>query len=246
MVRKVPDDAPIRDDGAPVGRRIFLGLLGVGGLGIVFGSKVQNALAKTLGPLEERDPTGLLGLLPLGDTFRYYSVTGGVPDRDATNYRLTVSGLVGEPTTYTLDDLRAMPQIDIVRDFQCVTGWRVPEVHWRGVQLSHLLDLAAPNDEATALRLTSFDGTYTESLTLDQARLPDVIVALDMLGGPVSHNHGGPVRLYVAPMYGYKSVKWLNGIELTADVIPGYWEHRGYSIDGFVGKSNGRSDEPTG
>jgi DMSO/TMAO reductase YedYZ molybdopterin-dependent catalytic subunit len=246
MVSEVPDDAPARDEGAPVGRRIFLGLLGVGGLGIVFGSKVQSALAKALGPLEERDPTGLLGLLPLGDTFRYYSVTGGVPDRNATNYRLTVSGLVGQPTTYTLDDLRAMPQIDIVRDFQCVTGWRVPEVHWRGVQLSHLLDLAAPNDEATALRLTSFDGTYTESLTLDQARLPDVIVALDMLGGPVSHNHGGPVRLYVAPMYGYKSVKWLNGIELTADVIPGYWEHRGYSIDGFVGKSNGRSDEPTG
>lgn len=246
MVGKVPDDAPTRNDGTPVGRRIFLGLLGVGGLGIVFGSKVQNALAKALGPLEQRDPTGLLGLLPLGDTFRYYSVTGGVPHRDATNYQLTVSGLVGQQTTYTLDDLRAMPQIDIVRDFQCVTGWRVPEVHWRGVQLSHLLELAGPTAEATALRLTSFDGTYSDSLTLDQARLPDVIVALDMLGGPVSHNHGGPVRLYVAPMYGYKSVKWLNGIELTADVIPGYWEHRGYSVDGFVGKSNGRSDEPTG
>jgi DMSO/TMAO reductase YedYZ molybdopterin-dependent catalytic subunit len=245
MVGKVPDNAPKEEAGAPVGRRIFLGLLGVGGLGIVFGSKVQDALAKALGPLEERDPTGLLSLLPLGDTFRFYSVTGGVPDRDATNYRLSVSGLVGQPRTYTLDDLRALPQIDIVRDFQCVTGWRVPQVHWRGVQLSHLLDLAGPTSEATALRLTSFDGTYTESLTLDQARLPDVIVALDMLGGPVSHNHGGPVRLYVAPMYGYKSVKWLNGIELTADVIPGYWEHRGYSIDGFVGKSNGRSDEPT-
>jgi DMSO/TMAO reductase YedYZ molybdopterin-dependent catalytic subunit len=246
MVGKVPDNAPADGEGAPVGRRIFLGLLGLGGLGIVFGSKVQDALAKALGPLEERDPTGLLSLLPLGDTFRYYSVTGGVPDEDATDYKLTVSGLVGQPTTYTLDDLRALPQIDIVRDFQCVTGWRVPQVHWRGVQLSHLLDLAGPTSEATALRLTSFDGTYSESLTLDQARLPDVIVALDMLGGPVSHNHGGPARLYVAPMYGYKSVKWLNGIELTAEVIPGYWEHRGYSIDGFVGKSNGRGDEPTG
>jgi DMSO/TMAO reductase YedYZ molybdopterin-dependent catalytic subunit len=223
-----------------------LGLLGVGGLGIVFGSRVQNAIAKALGPIEERDPTGLLALLPLGDTFRFYSVTGGAPNRDATNYRLGVSGLVGKQNTYTLDDLRAMPQVEIVRDFQCVTGWRVPQVHWRGVQLSHLLDLAGPTSEATALRLTSFDGTYTESLTLDQARLPDVIVALDMLGAPVTHDHGGPVRLYVAPMYGYKSVKWLNGIELTSEVIPGYWEHRGYSIDGFVGKSNGRSDEPTG
>ena len=75
-------------------------------------------------------------------------------------------------------------------------------------------------------------------LTLEQARLPDVIVALRMLGGPVSHDHGGPVRLYVAPMYGYKSIKWLSGIELTKDVVPGYWEHRGYAIDDLAEHSN--------
>ena len=44
--------------------------------------------------------------------------------------------------------------------------------------------------------------------------------ALQMLGGDVPHDHGGPVRLYVAPMYGYKSTKWLSSIELTADVVP--------------------------
>jgi DMSO/TMAO reductase YedYZ molybdopterin-dependent catalytic subunit len=100
--------------------------------------------------------------------------------------------------------------------------------------------------EATAVRFISFDGTYTESLTLDQARLPGVIVALEMLGAPVTHDHGGPVRLYVAPMYGYKSAKWLSGIQLTREVVPGYWEHRGYDVDGFVGRSNGRGvDEPT-
>jgi DMSO/TMAO reductase YedYZ molybdopterin-dependent catalytic subunit len=67
-----------------------------------------------------------------------------------------------------------------------------------------------------------------------------------MLGGEVTHDHGGPVRLYVAPMYGYKSVKWLSGIEVTDQVIEGYWEHRGYDVDGFVGSSNGRSiDEHT-
>ena len=92
-----------------------------------------------------------------------------------------------------------------------------------------------------ALRLRSFDGTYTDSLTLGQARLPDVLVATKMLGADVTHDHGGPVRLYVAPMYGYKSVKWLSGIEVTDAVIPGYWEHRGYDVDGFVGRSNGRA-----
>jgi DMSO/TMAO reductase YedYZ molybdopterin-dependent catalytic subunit len=232
-------------DGAPVGRRVVLGLLVLGALGIVGGAKLQTGLSAVLAPVEARDPTGLVALFPLGNTFRYYSVTGGVDEPTARDYRLTVSGLVRQPGRHTLADLRAMPQTELVRDFQCVTGWRVPDVPWAGVQLGHLLDLAGPAPEATAVRLTSFDGTYTESLTLQQARRPDVLVALRMLDGPVTHDHGGPVRLYVAPMYGYKSVKWLSGIELTRDVVPGYWEERGYSVDGWVGSSNGRDDDPT-
>jgi DMSO/TMAO reductase YedYZ molybdopterin-dependent catalytic subunit len=126
-----------------------------------------------------------------------------------------------------------------------VTGWRVPSVPWSGVQLSRLLDLAGVRDGAQAVRFTSFDGAYSESLTLAQARRTDVLVALRMLGKPVTHDHGGPVRLYVAPMYGYKSAKWLSGIEVTADVEKGYWEKRGYDTDGWVGASNGRDDPKT-
>ncbi len=237
--------SPGRPAGAPVGRRIVLGLLGAAGLGIVGGAKVQSGLASVLGPVENHDPSGLVSMLPVGDTFRFYSVTSGAPRRDAASYRLGVLGLVQCAGQHTLADLQAMPQTTLVRDFQCVTGWRVPEVHWAGVQLAHLLDLAGPTDNATAVRLTSFDGTYTESLTLDQARRPDVLVALRMLDAPVTHDHGGPVRLYVAPMYGYKSLKWLGGIELTDHVVPGYWEDQGYSVDGWVGSSNGRGDAPT-
>jgi DMSO/TMAO reductase YedYZ molybdopterin-dependent catalytic subunit len=233
-------------DGVPVGRRVVLGLLGLGALGIVGGARLQGALGSALALIETRDPTGLVGLLPLGDTFRYYSVTGGVEEQDPGDYRLAVSGLVAHPGRHTLADLRAMPQTELVRDFQCITGWRVPAVPWAGVQLGHLLDLAAPAPAATAVRFTSSDGTYTESLTLEQARRPDVLVALRMLDAPVTHDHGGPVRLHVAPMYGYKSLKWLSGIELTDGVVPGYWEQRGYAVDGWVGASNGRDDDPTG
>jgi DMSO/TMAO reductase YedYZ molybdopterin-dependent catalytic subunit len=226
-----------RPEGAPVGRRVVLGLLGLGALGIVGGSRLQDGLATVLRPLETRDPTGLVALLPAGTTFRFYSVTGAVDRRDGNDYRLTVSGLVQRPRTYTLAELQALPQTGLVRDFQCVTGWRVPEVPWAGVRLGHLLDLAGPTRTADAVRLTSFDGTYTESLTLEQARRADVLVALRMSGGPVSHDHGGPVRLCVAPMYGYKSLKWLSGVQLTHGVRPGYWEGKGYSIDGWVGSS---------
>jgi DMSO/TMAO reductase YedYZ molybdopterin-dependent catalytic subunit len=84
-------------------------------------------------------------------------------------------------------------------------------------------------------------------LTLDQAQNPDMLIALKMLGGPVSHEHGGPVRLYAAPMYGYKSIKWLSEIQVVDAVHPGYWEGFGYDIDAWVGKSNGRTgDVPTG
>ncbi|MET8427098.1 molybdopterin-dependent oxidoreductase [Nocardia sp. NPDC004860] len=49
-----------------------------------------------------------------------------------------------------------------------------------------------------------------------QARRSDVLVALRMQDAPITHEHGGPVRLYVAPMYFYKSAKWLSGISVTS------------------------------
>ena len=88
-------------------------------------------------------------------------------------------------------------------------------------------------------------GSYTESLTLDQARRNDVLVAYELEGKQLAREHGGPVRLYVAPMYGYKSLKWLETIEVVDRVEPGYWEQQGYDVDGWVGKSNGRDDNPT-
>jgi DMSO/TMAO reductase YedYZ molybdopterin-dependent catalytic subunit len=52
------------------------------------------------------------------------------------------------------------------------------------------------------------------------------------------------VRLYVAPMYGYKSCKWLESIEVVDKLVPGYWEVRGYDQDAWIGRSNGRDDAP--
>jgi DMSO/TMAO reductase YedYZ molybdopterin-dependent catalytic subunit len=231
--------------GTPVGRRVVLGMLGLGAAGVTAAPYLQRGLENFLGAAADKDPTGLTGLLPNGGGFRYYSVASSVPRRTARTYRLTVDGLVRKPATYTLADLRAMPQTRIVRDVQCVTGWRVPDTPFEGVKLSQLLDAAGVRPEARAIRFTCFDGTYSESLTLTQARRDDVLVALRMQDEPVSHSHGGPVRLYVAPMYFYKSAKWLSGITVTSSVRPGYWEERGYDVDAWVGRSNGRTDTPT-
>ncbi|MFD7294358.1 molybdopterin-dependent oxidoreductase [Streptomyces sp. NPDC059897] len=216
-------------------------MLGAGALTVAAAPTLQH----TLEGLAEKDPTGLTGVLPNGGGFRYYSVAASVPHKSADTYRLTVDGLVAHPSTYTLPELRALPQTRLVRDVQCVTGWRVPRTPFEGVRLSRILDAAGVRPTARAVRLTCFDGTYSESLTLQQARRDDVLVALRMRDKDLTHAHGGPVRLYAAPMYFYKSAKWLSGITVTDDVQPGYWEERGYDIDAWVGRSNGRDDEPT-
>jgi len=231
-------------EGSPVGRRVFLGLIGLGAAGVLVGSNIEDFISKLSAPVVSRDPTGLADLLPL-EGFRYYSVTGDFPKKAPQAWQLTVKGLVDKPFTLSYDELTALPPTRLTKDFQCVTGWRVNDVHWTGVRLGDLLDKAGVLPNATAVRFTSFDGEYTESLTLEQARRPDVIVAYNMLDKPVTSEHGGPVRMYVAPMYGYKSCKWLEGIELTDHVIPGYWEDNGYDVDGWVGRSNGRDDQPT-
>lgn len=220
-----------------IGRRVFLGMAGFGAAGVVFGSRIQGVLGGLIG-------SGLGGILPGGNRFRIYTITGSFPQISSSSYQLHVTGLVDKPLSLSYDDILAMPSTKLVRDFQCVTGWRVPGVHWEGVRLADILDAAGVQRSAKALAFSSYDGADTESLTLEQARRSDVLVAYRMLDAPITTEHGGPVRLYVAPMYGYKSLKWLSAIRVVENASPGFWEQNGYSVDAWVGASNGRNDKP--
>jgi DMSO/TMAO reductase YedYZ molybdopterin-dependent catalytic subunit len=216
----------------PVGRRLFLGVVALGALGVALGTSLQSRLGRLFG-------TGIANLLPGGDHFRIYSLNGVYPTIPRSKYRLEVTGLVQTPRTFSYNELTSMPSTRLVKTFQCVTGWRVPDVAWEGVRLSHLLEVVGAKSDAVALSFESYDGADTESLTIDQAHLPDVIVAYRMLDGPISVEHGGPVRLYVAPMYGYKSLKWLSAIRVVDAVAPGYWEQNGYPVNGWLDGSTG-------
>ncbi|MEU0851297.1 molybdopterin-dependent oxidoreductase [Streptomyces flaveolus] len=232
MVRRQPK--PEADHGAPVGRRAMLGMLGAGAAALATAPYLQRGWENALGAASQVDGTGLTGLLPNPGGFRYYSVVGSVPHKDETTYALTVGGLVDRKRTYTLADLRAMPQTRVVADVLCTDGWRVDDTPFEGVKLADILDDAGVRSPGAAVRFTCFDGAYTESLTLEQARRSDILVALKMQDKPITHAHGGPVRLFVAPMYFYKSAKWLSGISVTDEVVPGFWEERGYAIDGWL------------
>ena len=89
------------------------------------------------------------------------------------------------------------------------------------------------------MRFDSLEVPYNDSLTLPQASLQEVMVALELDGEPLSRPHGAPARVVIPEMYGYKGVKWLSKIELVTRQPTGYWEGLGYDQDAWVGRSNG-------
>ena len=115
---------------------------------------------------------------------------------------------------------------------------------WKGVRSANLLDEAGVAAVCHPPAHRVFDGAYTESLTSTRPAATTCSWPTRCRTGRSTREHGGPVRLYVAPMYGYKSLKWLERIEVVNELDPGYWEERGYDVDAWIGKSNGRDDEP--
>jgi DMSO/TMAO reductase YedYZ molybdopterin-dependent catalytic subunit len=154
-------------------------------------------------------------------------------------WRLSIDGLVARPLELTYDDLLALPRVEQVSDFHCVTGWSVADVRWAGVRFRDLLEAAQPHPTARVLTFVSAEKPYVDSLTLEQAYLKDVLLAYEMDGKPLSRPHGAPVRVVIPDMYGYKNVKWVERITVSDKAVDGYWETRGYDRNAWVGRSNG-------
>lgn len=215
-----------------VGRDVFLGLAGVTGAYLVLGNKLPK-LGSPAGFL-----SNVLGSGKNVDGFTIYTIAD-FPTFDPKQYRLRVDGLVDEPREYTYQELLKMPAISETRYYQCVTGWVVPKPRWQGVRLWDIVQASRPKSSGRDLRFTCMDNAYSESLTFDQAKVKDVLLAYGLNGKALSQDQGLPLRLVVPGMYGYKFAKWVNHIEVVDKVIPGYWEQNGYDINAYIGNSNG-------
>jgi DMSO/TMAO reductase YedYZ molybdopterin-dependent catalytic subunit len=222
-------------DERPYGRRAFLALVAGGLTSLAWASPASRVLA----PFTSAGSQLLGNLLPVGG-WRIYTVSGSMPLFDERTWSLAIDGLVGRERKLTLADLRALPRADQVSTFHCVTGWTVKDVHWAGVRFADLLELVRPHRSAHGIRFVSAEVPYEDSLTLDQALLPDAMLAYELDGKPLSRAHGAPVRLVIPEMYGYKGVKWVARMELVARPPDGYWEQLGYDRNAWVGRSNGR------
>ena len=119
----------------------------------------------------------------------------------------------------------------ITADFHCVTQWSSLDNTWEGVAFNELMKIVRPKPQARFVMVHCYGG-YTTNLALDVLQDGDVLFAHRHDGAPLPAEHGGPLRLVVPKRYGWKSAKWINGIELMAQDRPGFWEQRGYNNEG--------------
>ena len=156
---------------------------------------------------------------------RWPQVGERTPRDDASPWTVSIGGLVAPPITLSLAELHALPQVEQSIDIHCVTRWSKLGVRFTGVLLADLIAQGAPRDAA---RFVSFvarsSRAHSTSLLLTDAIDLGALVALSCDGAPLPLEHGGPVRVVVPGRYFYKSIKWLERIELLADDRLGYWE----------------------
>ena len=156
---------------------------------------------------------------------------GSTPKIDLTTWRFKVFGLVEQNVVLDWRQFTGLPRVTIDAEFHCVTQWSRLENTWEGVAFSDLMELAPPRPEASFVMAHCYGG-YTTNIALDVLQDDDALFAYRHDGKPLEADHGGPLRLVVPKRYGWKSAKWVNGIELIAEDAPGFWELRGYHMEG--------------
>jgi DMSO/TMAO reductase YedYZ molybdopterin-dependent catalytic subunit len=185
----------------------------------------------------------------IAPTFRPNGTTMPVGERYAAllangfaDWRLTVDGLVAKPLELSLAQLQAMPSRTQVTRHDCVEGWSCIG-QWKGVRLSHLLNLAQLKPGAKYVVFHCLDrmdeddenSLYYESVDLDDAFHEQTLLAWELNGKPLPPENGAPLRARVERQLGYKQPKYLHRVQVVAhfdDIAAGhggYWEDQGYN-----------------
>lgn len=159
----------------------------------------------------------------------------GVQTVDLSTYQLTIDGLVNQAQTLTYEQVTAMQSEERLLRLYCVEGWNA-NILWQGVLLETLIESASPKDEANTVIFHAVDG-YTTSLPLQEILDNHLLLAYNANGIPLPPEMGFPFILVAEEKWGYKWARWVNRIELSSDdSYQGYWEERGYSNEGDLGK----------
>jgi DMSO/TMAO reductase YedYZ molybdopterin-dependent catalytic subunit len=234
------------------GRREFLRVSSGATAGLVIGGAAAGWLLRRLGgpdtdvalvaasepavvPVRDDFPDipGLTPEITSADDHYVVDINLIPPKVEAEGWSLDVRGEVDHPAKYTFASLQS--SFDVVEEFAVLTcisnevnGQLIGHSRWGGVRLSDVLGAAGPRDAAMDVVFYGADG-YSDSIPLEVAMHPTVILAVSQNGKPLQQAHGFPCRVRVPAIYGMKNVKWLEAIEIVPTDYQGYWMKRGWS-----------------
>ena len=146
---------------------------------------------------------------------------------DEAAYRLEVTGLVADKKTWTLTELRAMPQTDQITRHICVEGWSAIG-KWGGVPFASFLRHIGADLSARYVGFKCADDYYT-SIDMPTALHPQTLLTLTYDSQPLPPKYGFPMKLRMPTKLGYKNPKHIQAIFITNTYPGGYWEDQGYN-----------------
>lgn len=179
-------------------------------------------------------------------------------DFQTEDWQIKVGGLVEQPTTFTIDQLKDLASVEErIYRMRCVEAWSMV-IPWAGIQLSHLLNAVRPQPNAKYVAFeTLYDPSrmpgqktnvlqwpYVEGLRLDEAMHPLAILAVGLYGRALPPQDGAPVRLVVPWKYGFKGIKSIVKITLTDMEPPTSWNRYAPSEYGFLANVNPNVPHP--
>ena len=173
-------------------------------------------------------------------------------------WTVEVGGLVNNPKTYDIDDLKKrFDQEERVYRLRCVEGWSMV-IPWIGFPLSKLLAEVEPKSEAKFVRFEALYDTdrfpgqkvrwyswpYVEGLRIDEALNDLPLMVTGLYGRDLANASGAPLRLAVPWKYGFKSIKAIVKIDLVDTMPVSLWMNAAPNEYGFYSNVNPEVPHP--
>jgi DMSO/TMAO reductase YedYZ molybdopterin-dependent catalytic subunit len=171
----------------------------------------RHSLAREFPRIKISNPPLANEMPPLNDAYKRLQ-SGGFAD-----WRVSVDGLVHRPTSFSLAQLKSYPSRSQITQLQCEEGWSYI-AEWIGVPLSHVLNAAGVRPEARYVVYFSIDSDWWDSIDMADALHPQTFLAYGMNGGELPVANGGPLRMRLPRQLGYKSVKFITRMTVTASL----------------------------
>jgi len=173
----------------------------------------RHSLAREFSRSQISNPPFANEITPPSDHFTRLQADG------FKDWRVSVEGLVAQPASLSLDEIKRFPVRRQITEIACEEGWSYV-AEWIGTPLVDVLRAAGIMPQARYVAYFSMERPWRESIDMADALHPQTLLAYGMNDGDLPTAFGGPLRLRVPRQLGYKSIKFIDRLVVTDSVSP--------------------------